>query len=70
MYTIYLGASSLGTRLGQVFAQNVKREALIERLRPAIELYRENRRAGEGFGDFCDRIGIEAIKEAGVTAAA
>lgn len=70
MYTIYLGASSLGTRLGQVFAQNVKREVLIETLRPALALYRESRLAGESFGDFCDRIGIDALKEAGVTAAA
>ncbi len=64
MYTIYLGASPMGTRLGQLFAQNVKREAILDKLRPAIELYRENRNAEENFGDFCNRVGIGALQEA------
>jgi sulfite reductase (ferredoxin) len=68
MYTIYLGASTLGTRLGQVFAQNVKREALIEKIRPALEYFRDRREVGETFGDFCDRVGIEALREAEVAA--
>ncbi len=63
MYTIYLGASPLGTRLGQVFAQNVKREVLVEKLRPVLELYRESRTSGETFGDFCDRMGVAALME-------
>jgi sulfite reductase (ferredoxin) len=69
MYTIYLGASSLGTRLGQVFAQNVKREAIIGTIRPVIDLYRESRQPAESFGDFCNRIGMETLKEAGLAAA-
>lgn len=66
MYTIYLGASTLGTRLGQAFAQNVKREALIETIRPALELFRDCREKGETFGDFCNRMGVEALREAGI----
>lgn len=69
MYTLYLGASTLGTRLGQVFAQNVKREAILDKLRPALEFFRERREPGETFGDFCDRVGMEALREAGVGAA-
>ncbi|HTU43574.1 MAG TPA: NADPH-dependent assimilatory sulfite reductase hemoprotein subunit [Bryobacteraceae bacterium] len=63
MYTIYLGASPLGTRLGSVFAQNVKRRDITVRLRPVIEHYKEVKRPGEAFGDFCHRIGVEALRE-------
>ncbi|MBV9403932.1 MAG: hypothetical protein JO211_01205, partial [Acidobacteriaceae bacterium] len=70
MYTIYLGASALGTRLGSVFAQNVKRHEIPARLRPVIEYYRSSRRTGEAFGDFCHRVGIEALQEVALAAAA
>ena len=62
MYTIYLGASPLGTRLGSVFAQNVKRREVPLRLRPVIQLYAESREGGETFGDFCHRLGIAALQ--------
>jgi len=70
MYTIYLGASPLGTRLGKAFATNVKDHDIATRLRPVIELYRGTRHAGEGFGDFCNRVGIEALRQAGTLTAA
>lgn len=70
MYSIYLGASPLGTRLGALFAKNVKREDIAGRLRPVIEYYKEARRHNEGFGDFCHRIGIPALQEAATCAAA
>ena len=70
MYTIYLGASALGTRLGSVFAQNVKRHEIPTRLRPVLEYYRSARRTGEAFGDFCHRVGIEALQEVALAAAA
>ncbi len=55
MYTIYLGASSLGTRLGFVFATNVKRDDIIPKLRPVLSSYKEQRLDSESFGDFCHR---------------
>jgi sulfite reductase (ferredoxin) len=63
MYSVYLGGTPLGTRLAQLFAQNVKREQLAEKLRPIIHYYRDNRDEGEEFGDFCYRIGLEQLKE-------
>jgi sulfite reductase (ferredoxin) len=69
LYTIYLGASPLGTRLGTLFAQNVKRADIPARLRPAIELYRERREKDEHFGDFCHRVGMAALQEEQQTAA-
>jgi sulfite reductase (ferredoxin) len=70
MYTIYLGASPLGTRLGTAFAQNVKRAEIPARLRPVIEYYKDTRKPDEGFGDFCHRVGVEALREVAVCAAA
>ncbi len=66
MYTIYLGASPLGTRLGTLFAQNVKGEQISTKLRPVIDLYKESRQSGERFGDFCDRVGVDRLREAPV----
>ena len=70
MYSVYLGASSLGTRMGTLFAQNVKRHDIAPRLRPVLALYKDTRQAGENFGDFCHRVGIDALREisAGVAA--
>jgi sulfite reductase (ferredoxin) len=64
MYSLYLGASNLGTRIGTLFAQNVKRRDIAPRLRPVLELYKDTRQHGESFGDFCHRIGVEALREA------
>jgi sulfite reductase (ferredoxin) len=68
MYTIYLGASNLGTRLGSLFAQNVKRREIAPRLRPVFERYSQERKQNEAFGDFCHRVGIEALQQAPVCA--
>lgn len=70
MYTLYLGASPLGTRLGTVFAQNVKRREIPGRLRPVIEHYKEARQPDEAFGDFCHRVGIDALRELALLAVA
>lgn len=63
MYTVYLGASPLGTRLGEVFATNVKRHDIAPRLRPVIEHYKDERRPSETFGDFCYRIGVPSLQQ-------
>jgi sulfite reductase (ferredoxin) len=70
MYSVYLGASPLGTRLGTLFAQNVKSQKIAGTLRPVIEHYKESRRHGESFGDFCHRIGVAALREVAAFAAA
>ena len=70
MYTLYLGASPLGIRLGTVFAQNVKRHDLVGRLRPVLEYYAATGGPGESFGDFCYRIGVGSLREMSVHVAA
>ncbi len=63
MYTVYLGASPFGTRMGSLFAQNVKRHDIAPRLRPIIEHFRNDRHPAESFGDFCHRLGVDALRE-------
>ena len=55
MYTIYLGASPVGTRLGSVFATNVKRDDIVPKLRPVLASYKADRFEAESFGDYCHR---------------
>jgi sulfite reductase (ferredoxin) len=64
-YTIYLGGSHLGTRLGQVYLDHVKREDVADKLEPILAYYKQERLEGEAFGDFCHRIGLEVLKERG-----
>lgn len=61
MYVIYLGGSHLGTRLGFVYRENVKRHEIRASLRPVFEAFRKNRWSGERFGDFCHRTGRDAL---------
>jgi sulfite reductase (ferredoxin) len=42
----------------------VKADELPERLRPLLAMFRDERRDGEGFGDFCNRVGMERLHEA------
>jgi sulfite reductase (ferredoxin) len=61
-YTIYLGGSPLGTRLGEVYLDNVKREEIVARLEPILLLYQRERNPGESFGDFCHRLGSATLQ--------
>ncbi len=66
LYRIYLGGSALGTRLASLFATGVPRSEIGERLRPVFDLYREGRLPGERLGDFCDRVGMDALRATSV----
>jgi sulfite reductase (ferredoxin) len=63
LYAILLGASHVGTRLGTVFAENVPRREIGQRLRPVLCRYGEERQTGESFGDYCHRVGVEALAQ-------
>ncbi len=70
MYTIYLGASPMGSRLGLEFARNIKEHEIAVKLRPVFERYRQEKVPNERFGDFCFRIGVDSLKSANVLAPA
>jgi sulfite reductase (ferredoxin) len=62
LYRIYLGGSVLGTRLATLFATGVPRSEIGEHLEPVFARYREERLPGELFGDFCHRMGVDALR--------
>ena len=61
-YAVFVGGSMLGTRLGTQYADLVPRDRLVATVRPLFERYRDERLADERFGDFCDRVGVDALR--------
>lgn len=55
-YALYLGASYNGTRLNRLFSPSITFDDAIMTLKPIIKRYALERSAGEGFGDWCDRV--------------
>ena len=60
-YVVYLGGNIEGTRLAEPYADLVHRDDLVSTVRPVLERYRDERFDGEPFGDFCVRLGPEAV---------
>ena len=56
-YDVYLGGGPRGDRLARVVAEKVKLDDVGAVLRPHLERWRDEGRAGEAFGDFVDRVG-------------
>ena len=66
-YVVYVGGGILGDRLNYELRDLTPREQIIPLLRPLLVRFRDERTAGETFGDFCHRIGPDAArKTAGV----
>lgn len=63
-YTIYLGGRLLGDRLAQIYQDVVPLDAVVPTLVAVFRLFAENRSPGESFGDFCYRLGMDAIRSA------
>jgi sulfite reductase (NADPH) hemoprotein beta-component len=55
-YALYLGAKYNGTRLNRLFAPAVTIDESVALLTPVIKRFAVERKDGEGFGDFCDRV--------------
>jgi sulfite reductase (ferredoxin) len=60
-YDVMLGGDFNGTRLNRVFAPNVPIAEIPALLRPLFERFRSNRRPEEGFGNWVERAGFEAL---------
>ncbi|HEY8864182.1 MAG TPA: NADPH-dependent assimilatory sulfite reductase hemoprotein subunit [Candidatus Dormibacteraeota bacterium] len=61
-YDVMLGGDFDGTRLNRVFAPNVPIAEIPDLLRPLFVTYRSERRPGEGFGTWTDRVGFDALR--------
>ncbi|MBX9655352.1 NADPH-dependent assimilatory sulfite reductase hemoprotein subunit [bacterium] len=62
-YVIFLGGNKLGTELSFQYRDLVPVSEIGSTLRGPLLYFKENRRDGERFGDFCRRIGKEKLLE-------
>jgi len=62
-YQVWLGGSPDQTRLAQAYTDRVKHDDLETFLEPIFVYFKKERQTGESFGDFCDRVGFEAIRQ-------
>jgi len=69
-YALYVGGDFEGTRLSEKIFDKVPYEAVPAALEPMFALWHEQRNSGEGFGDFCHRLGVEHVKQAAMNALA
>ncbi len=62
-YSLYVGGDFEGTRLNEAIAERVDIDGIAAALDPLFALWASSRMPGEGFGDFCHRIGIFALQQ-------
>jgi sulfite reductase (ferredoxin) len=62
-YSLYVGGDFEGTRLNTVIAERLDIEGIADALDPLFGLFAASRAPGEGFGDFCHRIGLAALQQ-------
>jgi sulfite reductase (ferredoxin) len=62
-YVVYLGGDFEGTRLNREYADLVAAAEIVPLLRPVFALFKARRQEGETFGNFCNRVGVESIRE-------
>jgi sulfite reductase (ferredoxin) len=60
-YTVYVGGRLLGDRLNFVLRDLVPFAELLPLLVPLLERYKRERHSGEGFGEWCQRVGVEGL---------
>ncbi len=63
-YALFVGGDFEGTRLNVALVDKVALGAIGETLDPLFAFYASDRDAGEGFGDFCHRVGLPTLQQA------
>jgi sulfite reductase (ferredoxin) len=62
-YQVWLGGSPNQTRLAQPIVEKLHHNDIESFLEPIFVYFQKSRQTGESFGDFCDRVGFDAIRE-------
>ncbi|MBD2357370.1 sulfite reductase, ferredoxin dependent [Tolypothrix sp. FACHB-123] len=62
-YQVWLGGSPNQTRLAQPYMERLHHNDLETQLEPIFVYFKQAKNAEESFGDFCDRVGFDAIRE-------
>mmetsp|Transcript_15684 Transcript_15684/g.47286 ORF Transcript_15684/g.47286 Transcript_15684/m.47286 type:complete len:680 (+) Transcript_15684:107-2146(+) len=61
-YQIWLGAAPNQSRMAEEYQNRVKMQDLEKVLEPLLFMFKEKGRSEEAFGDFCARVGFEALR--------
>ncbi len=64
LYDLFIGGDAQNTRLNVFYEKGVAYEAIVPKLRRLFDVWRRDRQAAEGFGDFSHRYGVDALREA------
>jgi sulfite reductase (ferredoxin) len=62
-YQVWLAGCPAQTRLAQVYTDRMHINDLETFFTPMLEYFKIDRKPDEGFGDFCNRVGLESIRE-------
>ncbi|MFE1748491.1 sulfite reductase, ferredoxin dependent [Coleofasciculus sp. H7-2] len=62
-YQVWLGASPDQTRLSRAYMDRLHINELEAELEPIFVYFKQSRQPQESFGDFCDRVGFDAIRQ-------
>lgn len=62
-YQVWLGGSPDQTRLAKAYLDRVHHNDLETELEPIFVYFQKSRQGSESFGDFCDRVGFDAIRQ-------
>ena len=62
-YQVWLGGSPAQTRLALPYMERLPIDDLETQLEPIFVYFKQSRQSGEKFGDFCYRVGFDAIRE-------
>ncbi|MEH2259174.1 sulfite reductase, ferredoxin dependent [Nostoc sp.] len=66
-YQLWLGGSANQTRLAQPYIEKLHHNDLETFLEPIFVYFKKSRKSKEKFGDFCDRVGFDTIREFAAT---
>ncbi|AKG22896.1 sulfite reductase, ferredoxin dependent [Calothrix sp. 336/3] len=62
-YQVWLGGSPAQTRLAQPYVEKLHDNDIESFLEPIFAYFKKSRRKNESFGDFCARVGFDAIQD-------
>ncbi len=62
-YQVWLAGCPAQTRLAQVYTDKMHINDLETFFTPMLTYFKKDRKPNEGFGDFCNRVGLESIRE-------
>lgn len=62
-YQLWLGGSPHQTRLARTFIEVMPIQELESTLEPLLVFFKQKGKSSESFGDFCDRIGFDALRQ-------